>query len=55
MAPAVLQRVVDAARDVRRLLLDRGDHAARLPVQTELRVRVADLDDRLRTTDGMST
>ena len=46
LALAVLERVVDAARDVGRLLLDGGDHAARLAVDAELRVRVADLGDR---------
>ena len=44
---AMLERVVDAHGDVGRLLLDRRDHAAGLAVEPELRVRVADLDDRV--------
>ena len=46
MPLAMLERVVHAARDVGRLLLDRGDHAAGVAVEPELRVRVPDLDDR---------
>ena len=44
---AVLERVVDAPGDVRRLLLDRGHHPAGLAVEAELGVRVADVDDRV--------
>ena len=40
-----LERVVDAKRDVGRLLLERGDRAAGLIVEAEPRVVVADLAD----------
>ena len=43
----LLVRVVDALRDVGRLLVDRDDDAARLGVEAELRARVADLADPL--------
>ena len=42
-----LERVVDALRDVGRLLVDRDDDAARLGVEAVLRARVADVGDRL--------
>ena len=42
-----LERLVDALRDVRRLLVDRDHHAARLGVEAVLRARVADVRDRL--------
>ena len=42
-----LERLVDALRDVRRLLVDRDDDAARVRVEAPLRVRVADLRDLL--------
>ena len=41
----LLVRVVDALRDVGRLLVDCDDDAARLGVEAELRARVADLPD----------
>ena len=44
---AVLEGVVDTARDVGRLLLDRRHHPAGLAVQPELGVRVADVGDRV--------
>ena len=44
---ALLERVVDADGDVGRLLLDRGDDAAGIAVEPELRVRIAHLDDRV--------
>ena len=40
-----LERLVDALRDVGRLLVDRDDHAAGLGVEAVLRARVADLRD----------
>ena len=40
-----LVRAVDASGDVLRLLLDRGDDAARVGVEAELGARVADLAD----------
>ncbi len=40
-----LVRRVDALRDIRRLLVDRHDHAARRRVEAPLGVRVADLRD----------
>ena len=43
MSLAVLGGVFDTTRDVRRLVLDRGEHAARLAVEPELGVRVPDL------------
>ena len=46
VALTMLEGVVHAARDVGRLLLDGGHHAAGLAVEPELRVRVADVDDR---------
>ena len=42
-----LERLVDALRDVRRLLVDRHHHAARLCVEAVLGARVADVRDRL--------
>src|SRR5262249_3514191 len=42
-----LVRVVDAERDVRRLLVDRDDDAARFRVEAVLRPRVADVLDRV--------
>ena len=42
-----LEGVVDALRDVGRLLVDRDDDAARLGVEAVLGARVADLPDRL--------
>ena len=41
-----LEGVVDALRDVGRLLVDRDDDAARLRVEAVLRARVADAGDR---------
>ena len=41
-----------ALRDVGRLLLDRGEHRARLAVEAHRRVGVADLLDRLPHDDG---
>jgi hypothetical protein len=42
----MLESVVDAPSDVRRLLLDRRDHAAGVSVDAEVRVGVPDLGDR---------
>ena len=42
-----LERLVDALRDVGRLLVERHDHAARLGVEAVLGARVADVGDRL--------
>ncbi len=47
VAVLVLVGVVDALRDVGRLLVERDDDAARLRVETELRARVPDLADAL--------
>ena len=52
MTLAVLERVVDAAGDVGRLLLDRRDDAAGVPVDPEVGVRVADLGDRVADDRG---
>ena len=41
----VLEGVVDALRDIRRLLVERDDHAAGLGVEAVLRARVADRGD----------
>ena len=46
-AGALLVRLVDAHRDVGRLLVDRDDDAARLAVDAEGGVGVADLADRV--------
>ena len=43
VAVLLLEGVVDALRDVGRLLVDRDDDAARVGVEAELRARVADL------------
>src|ERR671918_2522845 len=47
VALAMLERVVHAAGDVRRLLLDRRDDSAGVPVDAEVRVRISDIDDRV--------
>ena len=41
----MLEGVVDALRDIRRLLLDRGHDPAGVPVQPELGIRIAHLND----------
>ena len=46
-AGALLERLVDTHRDVGRLLVDRDDDAARLAVDAERGVGVADLADRV--------
>ena len=43
-----LEGLVDALRDVGRLLVERDDHAAGLGVEAVLRARVADLGDPAR-------
>ena len=47
VAGALLQRLVDTHRDVGRLLVDGDDHAARLAVDAERGVGVADAVDRV--------
>ena len=46
-AAPVLERVLHPERDVGGLLLDRRHHAARVAVDAELRVGVADVEDGL--------